>query len=338
MNVKDWMGRRGVLAAGMVVGIVLQGAAFADYAERAEVQAFITEMVSGHGFGEAELGELFSAAQRQQSIIDAISRPAERMLEWHQYRDIFIEEQRIAQGLEFWSQHEQALADAEREFGVPPEYILAILGVETRYGRVTGRYRVLDALSTLAFDYPPRADFFRGELIQFLLLAREEGRNPTSLMGSYAGAMGFGQFIPSSYRHYAVDFDGDGLRDIWDNPRDAVGSIANYFSVHGWRPGEPVAIPVAARGDAVTGLANTGLNLTHTVADLEALGVEPTGLPGDAPAALFRMEHEDYSQYWLGLQNFHVITRYNRSHLYALAVHELSQMILERRLANVVER
>lgn len=295
-------------------------------------------MARDHGFGETELVDLFRQAERQQSIIDAISRPAERVLEWHQYRDIFVEERRVAQGLEFWAEHEQALADAEREFGVPPEYVLAILGVETRYGRVTGRYRVLDALTTLAFDYPPRADFFRRELAQFLLLAREEGRNPTQLMGSYAGAMGYGQFIPSSFRHYAVDFDGDGLRDIWDNPRDAIGSIANYFRVHGWRPGETVAIPVDLVDQAPAKLANAGLNLTHTVAELEALGMAPTGLPGDARAALFRMEHEDRSEFWLALQNFHVITRYNRSHLYALAVHELSQIIRERRHASVAER
>lgn len=330
------MGR--LLAAGALAITVLAAAAHGEIAARPEVRAFIAEMVRDHAFGEAELVELLGQAERQQGIIDAISRPAERVLAWHQYRDIFVEEQRIAQGLEFWAEHEATLADAEREFGVPPEYVLAILGVETRYGRVMGRHRVLDALTTLAFDYPPRAAFFRRELAQFLLLAREEGRNAAELMGSYAGAMGYGQFIPSSYRHYAVDFDGDGLRDIWNNPRDAVGSIANYFSVHGWRPDQAVAVPVDLVDDAPAALANAGLDLTHTVADLEALGVAATGLPGDARAALFRMEHADHSQYWIGLNNFHVITRYNRSHLYALAVHELSQIIRERRHASLAER
>jgi membrane-bound lytic murein transglycosylase B len=332
----DWLSR--LVRAGTVSLIALCSAAHADLSVRPEVRAFIGEMTRDHDFGETELIDLFRQAERQQSIIDAISRPAERVLEWHEYRDIFIEERRIAQGLEFWAEHEQVLAEAERKFGVPPEYVLAILGVETRYGRVMGRYRVLDALSTLAFDYPPRADFFRRELVQFLLLAREEARNPTDLMGSYAGAMGYGQFIPSSFRHYAVDFDGDGLRDIWGNPRDAIGSIANYFSVHGWRAGEAVAVPVELVDPGPAAHANASLNLTHTVAELEALGVAPTGLPGDARAALFRMEHEDRSEFWLGLQNFHVITRYNRSHLYALAVHELSQVIRERRHASLAER
>jgi membrane-bound lytic murein transglycosylase B len=197
---------------------------------------------------------------------------------------------------------------------------------------------VLDALTTLAFDYPPRSDFFRGELTEFLLLAREEGRNPLELTGSYAGAMGYGQFIPSSYRAYAVDFDGDGLRDIWSNPRDAVGSIANYFVRHGWRPGGAVVLRVEVDGAAADRVANESLDLTHTVAELGRLGVAVDGLPADEPAALFRMEGADGAEYWLGLRNFHVITRYNRSRLYALAVHQLGQAIKDRRQTLVVDR
>jgi membrane-bound lytic murein transglycosylase B len=332
----EWMGR--LLVLGAVMAVLLNGSVHADYSQRADVRAYVAELVLQHGFAADELTELFARAERKQSILDAIARPAERVLKWHEYRDIFVEEPRIAQGLEFWSDHEAVLAEAESRFGVPPEYVVAILGVETRYGRITGGYRVLDALATLAFDYPPRAEFFRGELTQFLLLTREEGHNPLTLTGSYAGAMGYGQFIPSSYRNYAVDFDGDGLRDIWSNPRDAVGSIANYFSRHGWRAGEDVVLRVRVDGDQADGIANESLDLNHTVAELQRLGVTVDGLPGEERAALFRMEGQDGDEYWLGLNNFHVITRYNRSRLYALAVHQLGQNIKSRRQALMVER
>lgn len=327
-----------LLMFGGLVSLVMHTSAYADYTQRADVQAYVAELVAEHGFAAEELEDVLSRAQRKQSILDAIARPAERTLKWHEYRDIFLKEPRIEQGLAFWAEHESVLLEAEQRFGVAPEYVVAILGVETRYGRITGGYRVLDALATLGFDYPPRADFFRRELTQFLLLAREEGRNPLELTGSYAGAMGYGQFIPSSYRAYAVDFDGDGLRDIWNNPRDAVGSIANYFSVHGWRPDGTVAVRVEVAGDAAAELANETLELTHTVAELGALGVDVDGLPADAAAALFRMENEEGSEYWLGLNNFYVITRYNRSRLYALAVHQLGQTIKQRRQALTAER
>lgn len=331
----SWMIR--LLLLGAVMAVVLNSSARADYSQRADVRDYLDRLVAEHGFVAEELAALFTRAERKQSILDAIARPAERTLAWHEYRDIFIQEARIAQGLEFWNEHEAVLAEAERRFGVPPEYVVAILGVETRYGRITGRYRVLDALTTLAFDYPPRADFFRGELTEFLLLAREEGRDPLELTGSYAGAMGYGQFIPSSYRAYAVDFDGDGLRDIWTNPTDAVGSIANYFRRHGWRPGEEVALRVEVDGAAADAVANESLELTYTVAELGRLGVAVDGLPADEPAALFRMEGADGAEYWLGLNNFHVITRYNRSRLYALAVHQLGQIIKSRRQTLVVD-
>ena len=327
-----------LLMFGGLVSLVMHTSAYADYTQRADVQAYVAELVAEHGFAAEELEDLLSRAQRKQSILDAIARPAERTLKWHEYRDIFLKEPRIEQGLAFWAEHEQVLLEAERRFGVPPEYVVAILGVETRYGRITGGFRVLDALVTLGFDYPPRSDFFRRELTQFLLLAREEGRNPLELTGSYAGAMGYGQFIPSSYRAYAVDFDGDGLRDIWNNPRDAVGSIANYFSVHGWRPDGTVVVQVDVAGEAASELANRTLDLTHTVAELGALGVNVDGLPADAPAALFRMENETGAEYWLGLNNFYVITRYNRSRLYALAVHQLGQTIKSRRQALMAGR
>lgn len=327
-----------LLMFGALAALMLNGSVYADYTQRADVRAYLAGLVADHGFAADELDELFARAQRKQSILDAIARPAERTLKWHEYRDIFIEEPRIDQGLEFWATHEDVLLEAEERYGVAPEYIVAILGVETRYGRITGGYRVLDALMTLAFDYPPRADFFRGELTEFLLLAREEGRNPLELTGSYAGAMGYGQFIPSSYRAYAVDFDGDGLRDIWANPRDAVGSIANYFRRHGWEPNQEVVVRVELTGEGAADLANESLSLEHTVADFKRMGVVVDGLADDRPAALFRMQAEAGDEYWLGLNNFYVITRYNRSRLYAMAVHELGQSIKSRRQALMAGR
>ena len=321
-----------------LTALALYGSAHADYTSRADVVQYMDELVAEHDFSRDELRALFRSAQKKQSILDAIARPAERSLKWHEYRRIFLQQPRIEQGLEFWENNAGVLADAEAQFGVAPEYVVAILGVETRYGRVAGSYRVVDALATLAFDYPPRAKFFRKELTQYLLLAREEGKNPLDLKGSYAGAMGYGQFIPSSYRAYAIDFDGDGLRDIWGNETDAIGSVANYFSRHGWQNNDEVVVQVEVEGDRLAGLANSSLNLEHTVGELQSLGLKldlkQTG--GDADfasrkAALFRMELEDGSEYWLGLNNFYVITRYNRSRLYALAVHQLGQAIKARR-------
>ncbi|MEZ5560867.1 MAG: lytic murein transglycosylase B [Pseudomonadales bacterium] len=329
--------KRLAIAATLVVGaaVLLLDRASADYAERQDVQEYMAELGREYAFDAAELRALFADAEREGTVLERISRPAERVLKWHEYRPIFIEEPRIEQGLAFWHDNEALLSQAEARFGVPPEYVVAILGVETRYGRITGGFRVLDALTTLAFDYPPRSAFFRRELTEFLLLAREEGRDPRTLKGSYAGAMGYGQFIPSSFRAYAVDFDGDGQRDIWSNRADAIGSIANYFSRHGWETGQPVAAQVQvtdARADAV---ANSGLKLSHSVAELEALGVAVDGIDPRQPAALFRMDLAEGAEYWLGLNNFHVITRYNRSPMYALAVHQLSQEIRLRRDAQL---
>jgi membrane-bound lytic murein transglycosylase B len=332
----SWM-RRSLLLVSLLA-LTPGEPALADYGAHPQVQAYVAEVAREHGFAAAELQELFSQAERKQAIIDAISRPAERVLKWHEYREIFLKEPRISQGVEFWAEHEAALAEAERVYGVPPEYVVAILGVETRYGQVMGSHRVLDALATLAFDYPPRAAFFRRELTEFLLLAREEARSPLDLMGSYAGAMGYGQFIPSSFRAYAVDFDGDGRRDIWGNTRDAIGSIANYFKRHRWEAGGVVAIPVQVRGNVDAVLASQSLELQHTVADLQRAGVVVQGLGPDLRAAVFHMDGVDGDEYWLGLNNFYVITRYNRSRLYALAVHQLSQAIKDGRQAQLAER
>jgi membrane-bound lytic murein transglycosylase B len=316
-----------------VVGLLLYGPANAGYAEREDVQAYIEELVSEHGFSKAELNEVFEDAERQQSIIDRMERPAERRLKWYEYRNNFITDARVDKGVEFWANNEAALLAAEANYNVSAEYIVAILGIETSFGSYMGSDRVLDALSTLAFDYPPRSKFFRSELTQFLLLVREEGRKAGELKGSYAGAMGYGQFIPSSYRAYAVDFDGDGMRDIWHNKTDAIGSVANYFNKHGWRGDGPVVVEAAVTSQAADAAANQGMALKVTVNDLRLLGVEVADLEGDAKAALFRMEQRNGPEYWVGLHDFYVITRYNRSPMYALAVHQLSQTIKAKRSA-----
>ncbi|MCC5887440.1 MAG: lytic murein transglycosylase B [Gammaproteobacteria bacterium] len=327
---------RHLLPVLLLVGASLGEAAFVD---RPEVGEFMDEMVTRHGFERDDLKTLFAAAERQQGIIDAISRPAERVLTWGEYREIFLDENRIAQGLEFWETHGADLARAEAEFGVPPEVVVAIIGVETRYGRNKGRWRVLDALSTLAFDYPPRAPFFRRELEAFLLLAREEERSPTELYGSYAGAMGYGQFIPSSYRAYAIDFTGNATRDIWDDPVDAIGSVANYLAVHGWRDGEEVTRQVALGTGDVSALVNSSLRPDTTVGALRGLGVSGLdGLTDAAPATLVELQARDGTLHFIGLTNFYAITRYNHSRLYAMAVHELSQAVLERRLTQLADR
>ncbi len=325
-----------------VAGLLGCGAAGADFTDREDVREYMVDLVKEHGFNKLELEDVIGSARHRQDVLDLISKPVERSLKWWEYRRIFLRETTIDQGLEFWAANEAILDQAQDRFGVPPEYVVAIIGVETRWGRVVGRHRVLDALMTLAFDDShPRPAFFRSELTEFLLLAREEGKNPLDLKGSYAGAMGYGQFIPSSYRNYAVDFDGDGLRDIWSNESDAIGSVANYFKRHGWKGDGPVVVKVdvaSGQTGAVDAVANKGVRLGHTVDELQALGVAVGDLPGDAKAAMFRMGLKEGEEYWLGLNNFYVIMRYNRSRLYALAVHQLGQAIKQRRVALAAAR
>jgi membrane-bound lytic murein transglycosylase B len=326
------------LVPALTVLMIFSAVAHAEsYLSRAEVDAYIEELIQQHNFSRPELEEVMAAAERRQDIIDLMRRPAERRLNWHEYSKIFLDEQRIAGGVEFWQQNQATLERAQKEYGVAPEVIVAIIGVETRYGRVTGRHRVVDALMTLAFDYPPRASFFRKELTQFLLLAREEGKNPISLTGSYAGAMGFGQFIPSSYRSYAVDFDQDGVRDIWQNRNDAIGSVANYFSRHGWRGAEQVTLPVQLKAETeqLLSIANQSLKPTHSIAEMAEMGVIVDGLDPDARVLLLRLLGGEKPEYWLGFDDFYVITRYNHSRLYAMAVYQLGQEIVKRRKQSI---
>ena len=300
-----------------------------SYAQHPLTAPFIQEMSEEFGFLSEPLQAIFADAQRKQAILDAISRPAERVKQWKEYRPIFITQSRVDKGLEFWSKNQDALQRAEQEYGVPAEFIVAIIGVETIYGGNTGSYRVIDALSTLAFDYPPRAPFFRQQLKEYLLLTREEQVNPLTLKGSYAGAMGLPQFMPGSFRAYAVDFDHDGHIDIWQNPTDAVGSVANYFIKHGWQPGQPVVVRADLKNIALAekGLSDS-LDPKITVQQLQNLSWTPrTSLEAGLNVTAFRLEAEHGNEYWIGLANFHAITRYNRSVMYAMAVNELAQLL-----------
>jgi membrane-bound lytic murein transglycosylase B len=294
--------------------------------------AFIDKMVRQHDFDRAELTALLAEAVIDETILEAMARPAERVVPWFEYRNIFLTEERIAAGVRFWNEHADTLAQIAERYGVAPEMIVAIVGIETYFGTRMGRYRVLDALSTLAFAYPPRAPFFTSELESFLLLAREEDVDARAALGSYAGAMGAGQFIPSSYRAFAVDGDADGKRDLWSNWNDVLGSVANYFAEHDWRVGEPV-MERAIRIESFSGPEpRNALELDGTVGSVTELGyVFTTTLPSDAPAAPYSFEAEGGgSEYWVGYHNFRVVTRYNRSTKYALAAHQLSQAIRAR--------
>lgn len=295
---------------------------------------FIKEMSSKHDFAPEELEKLFAQVEHKQSIIDAISRPAESK-PWYQYRPIFVTASRIRQGVEFWKENEALLERARKEYGVPPHIITAIIGVETRYGRHAGRYRVMDSLSTLAFDYPPRAGFFRGQLEKFLIMAREEKRDPLEFLGSYAGAMGMPQFIPSSFLAYAVDFDKDGHRDLWDNSADVIGSVANYFARHKWREGEAIASRARIKGEAPQAILDKGYRPSFKLGELRELGVEPVDdYTDEDEVALIALESRpDHQQYWVTRHNFYVITRYNHSPLYAMAVYQLAEAIRTTRAA-----
>jgi membrane-bound lytic murein transglycosylase B len=264
------------------------------------------------------------------NILKAISRPAEKAKPWYDYRKIFITPSRIAGGVEFWQKYADALAQAEEAYGVPAEIIIAILGVETRYGGNVGSYRVIDALSTLAFHYPPRSQFFRSELEHFLVLAHQEHLSPLKPVGSYAGAMGLGQFMPSSYLAYAVDFDGDGARDIWTNPIDAIGSIANYLARHGWVAGESIVHRTQASAELSEDITESGLKPSFTRQQLAEQGLLLEQVPeGEDVLSFVSLTQPDGEELWLGRQNFYVITRYNHSRMYAMAVTQLAENIAE---------
>ncbi len=316
------------LAAGIVFLLTLSAPSAAVDVGRPDVSAFIDMMVEQHGYDRDTLQEILGNAEKKDSIIELISKPAERTLTWGEYRKIFITPERIDAGAKFWLENRDTLEDIAASSGVPVEILVGIIGVETYFGRITGGHRVLDALATLAFHYPPRAKFFRGELEHFLLLVREEEMRATDAVGSYAGAMGRPQFMPSSYRAYAVDSTGDGKRDIWNDWTDVAGSIANYFNAHGWKSGEEV-VARATLGSRWSGATPKNiLRAENTVGGLAQQGVMFfTGLPDESPGQLLTLKNADGNEHWVGFHNFFVITRYNRSVMYALAVHQLGEEI-----------
>ncbi len=297
----------------------------------AQIEEFITMMAEKHQFDPDFIKQTLNGANKNQTILEAIAKPWEAK-PWHQYFPIFLTEKRLAKGLAFWQEHQEDLQRAEQETGVPAQIIVAIIGVETFYGTYKGKYSVLDALYTLGFYYPPRATFFKSELAEYFLLTREEGFDLADVKGSYAGAMGWGQFISSSYRHYAVDFDGDGVRDLLNNPTDAIGSVANYFKRHGWQSGEPIAFKatVATSSNKVDDLVSKSLKYKHTWQELSDAGVrldDKTSLSAQQSVKLLAFEQPDNTEYWVGLPNFYTITRYNHSPLYAMAVFQFSQQL-----------
>ena len=311
----------------IMFGLILPTTSFGgEYSERTERDEVLANVVE-QGVDRTWAAALLDQAERKQSILDAISRPAEKTKPWYDYRKIFLTDKRALEGVAFAQQNAETLAKVSDQTGVPASVITAIIGVETFYGRITGSYRVIDALATLAFDYPKRSPFFTRELQNFLVLAYESGKDPLALKGSYAGAMGYGQFMPSSYRAYAVDYDGDGVADIWTNADDAIASVANYFLRHGWQPGAPVIVPANYDGDSSEIFAG-GLKPEKTVGELAEQGFAPRGATDISLVATpLRLEGSEGYEYWLCLENFYVITRYNHSAMYALSVWQLSQEI-----------
>ena len=299
-----------------------------DYKGRDDVEAFITRMAQESDYGEAELIALFSQVEKQSHLFDRLNRPAEKALEWYQYRRIFIKEKRIVEGVKFWKKHEALLSEVSLKTGVPTEIIVAIIGVETFYGIYRGKDPVFDSLVTIAFDYPKRARFFLGELEQFLLLVKEQNLDTRRLKGSYAGAMGMPQFISSSYRHYAVDGDGDGRINLFDNIADVTSSVANHFVRHGWRTGETVARPLIAVADNTVSVLEVGIKPRYKWAEVKKHGLTSRfTIDDDRALALVRLQQKNHPEYWAGFENFYVITRYNHSDLYAMAAYQLSVMI-----------
>jgi membrane-bound lytic murein transglycosylase B len=302
---------------------------------RSDVKDFISHMVDVYAFKKRPLRKLLNSAQIQPVIIEAMNKPAEKAKLWYEYRSIFVSERRIREGTEFWIAHRQALDQASVRSGVAPEYLAAILGVETFYGRLTGNYRVLDALVTLSFDYPARSKFFRDELEQYLLLTRDAHLDPLAIKGSYAGAMGAPQFMPSNYRRYAVDADADGHIDLWSNWADVCASVGNYLKEHGWNAGEPVLAEATVIEEKAADLDGRKLALAETVSSLMAKGVSfDSPLAADAPALLIAADETDGVHWRVGYNNFFVITRYNHSALYAMAVYELAAAIKQQVLLN----
>ena len=299
-----------------------------DYRGRKDVVAFIQRVAAASSYSEQELVVLFSQVEKQEHLFDRLDRPAEKELQWHQYRRIFVKNKRIDRGVEFWQKHRELLESVSLKTGVPEEIIVAIIGVETFYGVYRGKDPAFDSLVTLAFDYPKRTSFFGRELEQFLLLVKEQNLDARSLRGSYAGAMGLPQFIASSYRSYAVDFDGDGQINLFDSIPDVLGSVANYFVKHGWQREGRVARPLETVDAKLADKLVPSVKPGYIWLDLKQNGLKSKFEIDDQTAvALIRLEQKDHSEFWVGFKNFYVITRYNHSDLYAMAVYQLAKLI-----------
>ena len=311
----------------LLIAFLTSQSIYPDYSVKDETIEFIDYMVQKHGYEKSNLESIFQRAEYQEKVVRIMNRQPEGTMTWERYREIMVNESRISAGKEFIRSHKQDLKRAEKIYGVPAEIIASILGIETRYGRIKGNIRVIDSLSTLAFDYPRRSKFFKIQLEEFLLLSKEENFNPEEIEGSIAGAMGYGQFMPDSYRDYAVDFDNDGVRDILNNPVDAIGSVANFLNKKGkWKPNAPIAI----RAKAVNEIKEikSSFKPYMTSMELEKIGlVASEGIPGNLKFVPISLDLEDGYEYWLGFDNYHSISRYNRSKLYVMAVFEFSNSL-----------
>jgi membrane-bound lytic murein transglycosylase B len=315
-------------------------AARVPYAQRADVRAFAADVAHSTGIPRRQIERWLAAAKFQPRIVAAMDRPLLLPPKWFEYAPPLLAPDRVSGGVAFWRANAEALARAESEYGVPAEIIIAILGIETIYGRSTGSYRVIDALATLAFDYPRRASYFRGELREYLLLAHEQGWSPLVPTGSFAGAMGIPQFMPGSYRDYAVDFDGDGRIDLWHTSADVIGSVANYLVRHDWLSGQPALLPARIAPDSLDAALRRldgGISERRALSAWASDGVEAEDAPADLaadPVGLLLLEEapengESRASYWIACPNFYVITRYNKSRLYAAAVIALAKAVLQ---------
>lgn len=320
-----------VLAVIWLVGLAAPSALSQPASRDPNVAAFIQEMVEKHGLDEASLTKSFSDIQFRERIVTLMDKQSKR-LSWDEYRGRFVTREKLDRGVRFWREHAVALDLASERYGVPVEIILAILGIETHYGKNSGRFGVLESLTTLAFNYPRRAPMFRLELEQFLLLALEEPLELHTPVGSYAGAMGIAQFMPGSYRRYAVDFDGDGKRDLFNNPADAIGSVANYLTAYGWQRGAPVAVTATLSTGAERLFRDAALTTRISLEELMAQGIRATGAFESSREAIpLTLDNPTGPEFWLGFENFYVITRYNHSVYYAMAVFQLSEELRKRR-------
>ncbi|HTT37671.1 MAG TPA: lytic murein transglycosylase B [Burkholderiales bacterium] len=298
---------------------------------RPEIEQFISYMVRTHGFAAPQLRALFTQTQPNPGVVRAISAPATSK-PWYEFKPLFVDGSRISGGVAFWNDNAAVLSRAANEFGVPEDIIVALIGIETRYGKRTGSYRVMDALTTLAFDWPARGEYFRSELEEFLLLAREQRWNPMSVRGSFAGAMGLPQFMPGSYRRYAVDYDGDGQIDLWASSADVIGSVAGYLRYSGWKAGQPVAAPARIDGVDPRPLLELGLRPSLNVGEWRGRGATSLRpVNPDLAACLFSLDLLDGPEFWFGFDNFYALLQYNRSRNYAMAILELAREITTER-------